>query len=114
MPTNSLSELMPVWLERIESVLDHWLPSATRHPHKLHEAMRYSALDGGKRIRPLLIYATGLASGQTLDELDGPACAVELMHVYSLIHDDLPCMDDDDLRRASQPHTRPSMRRPLC
>jgi len=99
MPNNSLSELMPVWLERIESVLDHWLPAATRHPYKLHEAMRYSALDGGKRIRPLLIYATGLASGQNLDELDGPACAVELMHVYSLIHDDLPCMDDDDLRR---------------
>lgn len=96
---NSPADLMPVWLERIESVLDHWLPRAERHPDKLHQAMRYSALGGGKRIRPLLIYATGVASGQTLNELDGPACAVELMHVYSLIHDDLPCMDDDELRR---------------
>jgi len=96
---NSLAHLMPVWLERIELVLNHWLPQAERHPHRLHQAMRYSALEGGKRIRPLLIYATGLATHQSLDQLDGPACAVELMHVYSLIHDDLPCMDDDDLRR---------------
>lgn len=90
---------MPLWLERVEKTLDHWLPAANRHPVNLHEAMRYSSLDGGKRIRPLLIYATGLVSGQTPEQLDGPAAAVEMIHVYSLIHDDLPCMDDDDLRR---------------
>ncbi len=61
--------------------------------------MRYSALSGGKRIRPLLIYATAIATDQPLDEVDGIACATELIHVYSLIHDDLPCMDNDDLRR---------------
>jgi farnesyl diphosphate synthase len=61
--------------------------------------MRYSALGAGKRIRPLLIYAAGMATRQSLQQLDGIACAVELIHVYSLIHDDLPCMDDDDLRR---------------
>ncbi len=61
--------------------------------------MRYSALAGGKYIRPLLVYATGQALHVSLDELDGPACAVELIHAYSLVHDDLPAMDDDDLRR---------------
>lgn len=95
----TLDTLAPLWLKRIESVLDQWLPPADRHPTTLHEAMRYSTLDGGKRIRPLLIYATGLVSGQDLSQLDGPAAAVEMIHVYSLIHDDLPCMDDDDLRR---------------
>ncbi|MGF1644122.1 MAG: polyprenyl synthetase family protein [Thiotrichales bacterium] len=95
----SLQALMPEWQARIESRLDHWLPSAERHPLRLHAAMRYACLGGGKRIRPLLIYATGLATGQDLRHLDGIACAVEMIHVYSLIHDDLPCMDDDDLRR---------------
>ena len=61
--------------------------------------MRYSTLGGGKRLRPLLVYATGQALGVPLNVLDGPACAVEMIHVYSLIHDDLPAMDDDDLRR---------------
>jgi farnesyl diphosphate synthase len=61
--------------------------------------MRYSTLEGGKRIRPCLVYTTGRALGVPLEQLDGPACAVELIHVYSLIHDDLPAMDDDDLRR---------------
>ncbi|MFN5745256.1 MAG: (2E,6E)-farnesyl diphosphate synthase, partial [Methylococcaceae bacterium] len=64
-----------------------------------HEAMRYSALGGGKRLRPLLTYATGKALGINLELLDGPASAVEFIHVYSLIHDDLPAMDDDSLRR---------------
>ncbi len=97
--TTSLTQVMPTWLARIEDRLAHWLPPQKRYNATFHEAMRYSTLDGGKRIRPLLIYATGTATGQNLDELDGPACAVEMIHVYSLIHDDLPCMDDDDLRR---------------
>lgn len=99
MPNQSLATVSPIWLRRIEDALDQWLPPADRHPVSLHEAMRYSSLDGGKRIRPLLIYATGLVTGQPLEQLDGPAAAVEMIHVYSLIHDDLPCMDDDDLRR---------------
>jgi farnesyl diphosphate synthase len=68
-------------------------------PERLHQAMRYSTLGGGKRLRPLLTYATGHALGLAMDILDGPACAVEFIHVYSLIHDDLPAMDNDDLRR---------------
>ncbi len=95
----NLQEVMPTWLARIEDRLAHWLPRPSRYNRNFHQAMRYSTLDGGKRIRPLLMYATGLATHQNLDELDGPACAVEMIHVYSLIHDDLPCMDDDDLRR---------------
>lgn len=95
----NLADLMPGWLDRIEDRLKHWLPRAPRHNGAYHQAMRYAALGGGKRIRPCLIYATGLATKQNLDALDGIACAVEMIHVYSLIHDDLPCMDDDDLRR---------------
>ncbi|HFD88241.1 MAG TPA: geranyl transferase [Gammaproteobacteria bacterium] len=95
----ALQKIMPAWLERIEDRLAHWLPNPRRYRRDFHQAMRYSTLDGGKRIRPLLMYATGVATQQNLDQLDGPACAVEMIHVYSLIHDDLPCMDDDDLRR---------------
>ncbi|MBN2886713.1 MAG: (2E,6E)-farnesyl diphosphate synthase [Chromatiaceae bacterium] len=84
---------------RVETTLDALLPCASIEPAKLHEAMRYSALGGGKRIRPLLTYATGEALGIEPARLDYPACAVELIHAYSLIHDDLPAMDDDDLRR---------------
>ncbi|MCG5513769.1 (2E,6E)-farnesyl diphosphate synthase [Ectothiorhodospira shaposhnikovii] len=85
--------------QRFENALAGWLPGENILPARLHEAMRYSALNGGKRIRPVLTYATGMALGVPLERLDGPACAVELIHVYSLIHDDLPAMDDDDLRR---------------
>lgn len=84
---------------RIERALASHLPSATTLPGKLHEAMRYSSLNGGKRIRPMLVYATGQAVHADTRLLDGPACAIEFVHVYSLIHDDLPAMDDDDLRR---------------
>ena len=84
---------------RAEAALDARLPAESRMPERLHRAMRYSALGGGKRLRPLLTYATGRALGIPLEQLDGPACAVEFIHVYSLIHDDLPAMDDDDLRR---------------
>lgn len=89
----------PQLVERIETVLEQWLPGADTYPENLHSAMRYSTLDAGKRIRPTLVYATGICTDQKLAELDGPAAAIELIHVYSLIHDDLPCMDDDDLRR---------------
>lgn len=81
---------------RIEEVLQAILP---KNDQPLSEPMRYSVLDGGKRIRPLLAYAGGEALGITVELLDMPAAAIELIHAYSLIHDDLPCMDDDDLRR---------------
>ena len=84
---------------RIEKILDRWLPPAEKRPERLHSAMRYAVLGGGKRMRPLLIYATGETLGVSPEKLDGPAAAVEIIHAYSLIHDDLPAMDDDDLRR---------------
>jgi geranylgeranyl pyrophosphate synthase len=84
---------------RLEQALDQYLPAAGTHPSGLHEAMRYAVLGGGKRIRPTLVYAGGMATGAVQASLDAPACAVELIHAYSLVHDDLPAMDDDDLRR---------------
>jgi geranylgeranyl diphosphate synthase, type II len=90
---------IPEYSARIERVLDRWLPPAEKTPQRLHSAMRYAVLGGGKRLRPLLIYATGEALGLPPERLDGPAAAVEIIHAYSLIHDDLPAMDDDALRR---------------
>jgi farnesyl diphosphate synthase len=87
------------WQQRFESILDQYLPHANMNPGTLHQAMRYSALAGGKRFRPALVYASGKALGLKMDRLDALACAIELIHTYSLIHDDLPAMDDDDLRR---------------
>jgi farnesyl diphosphate synthase len=87
------------WLIRVEAKLDQVLPPAGQPPQRLHEAMRYSVLGGGKRIRPALVYATAAALGVHVNELDGPAAAIELMHSFSLVHDDLPAMDDDNLRR---------------
>ncbi len=84
---------------RTDRKLEQYLPAAEQPPSQLHRAMRYSALLGGKRIRPLLVYLGGQALGLPLDVLDPPAVAVELIHAYSLIHDDLPAMDDDTLRR---------------
>jgi farnesyl diphosphate synthase len=84
---------------RLETSLSRWLPPADTHPATLHESMRYAVLGGGKRIRPTLVYASGHAVGSAPELLDGPACAIEFMHAYSLVHDDLPSMDDDDLRR---------------
>jgi farnesyl diphosphate synthase len=84
---------------RVEAALHHWLPPAEAMPQDLHRAMRYATLDGGKHIRPLLVYATGRAFGIAPERLDGAACAVELIHAYSLVHDDLPAMDNDALRR---------------
>ena len=94
-----LGSRLQSYQERIERVLEEHLPAASLNPVHLHEAMRYSVLDGGKRVRPLLVYATGEVLGVSPDILDIPAAAVEMIHVYSLIHDDLPAMDDDDLRR---------------
>src|SRR5688500_7347601 len=87
------------WQARVESELSARLPSVATQPTRLHEAIRYSVLGGGKRVRPALVYATGAALGIEESNLDGAACAVELIHAYSLVHDDLPAMDDDDLRR---------------
>ena len=84
---------------RTNDALDRFLPPAGQAPQRLHEAMRYSVMAPGKRIRPVLTYATGAAFGVALEMLDPAAVAVELIHAYSLIHDDLPAMDDDDLRR---------------
>ena len=95
----SLKQVMADYQSRIEAVLNQHLPANTIYPGHLHEAMRYSAMDGGKRVRPMLVYATGHALGVELEQLDIPAAAVELIHAYSLVHDDLPAMDDDDLRR---------------
>ena len=84
---------------RVDRHLEQVLPAATLAPKRLHEAMRYAVFNGGKRVRPLLVYAAGLVAGGRLDNLDNAASAVELIHAYSLVHDDLPAMDDDDLRR---------------
>src|SRR5579863_8564089 len=92
-------ERVPEYTARIERVLDRWLPPADKTPERLHSAMRYTVLGSGKRLRPLLIYATGETLAVAAEKLDGPAAAVEIIHAYSLIHDDLPAMDDDQLRR---------------
>ncbi len=96
---NALKDYLTACQNRVERALDKRLPAAHILPQRLHEAMRYSVLDGGKRMRPILTYCAGRALGIEPDKLDAPACAVEFIHVYSLIHDDLPAMDDDDLRR---------------
>jgi len=85
--------------DEVERALDAFLPPAGAVPHKLHEAMRYTTLGGGKRVRPLLAYAAGALFGADADALARVAGAVEMIHVYSLVHDDMPCMDDDALRR---------------
>ncbi|MFA6986732.1 MAG: farnesyl diphosphate synthase [Arenimonas sp.] len=95
MPVESL---FPVWLSRTEAALDLAL-SRPCHAPGLAAAMRHAVLGGGKRLRPLLVHAAGHAFGGRQDALDAPAAAVELIHAFSLVHDDLPAMDDDDLRR---------------
>jgi geranylgeranyl pyrophosphate synthase len=97
--TQAFEKQLEAWRLRMEAALDKRLPSAGEIPTRLHEAMRYSVLGGGKRIRPALLFATALTLGLAEDEVEAAACAIELIHVYSLVHDDLPAMDDDDLRR---------------
>ena len=84
---------------RMEEVLAHWLPPAHIAPQRLHEAMRYAVLGGGKRVRPLLAFAAGEVVGADVARVRHAAAAVELIHAYSLVHDDMPAMDDDALRR---------------
>jgi farnesyl diphosphate synthase len=84
---------------RMESVLARLLPPATVAPARLHEAMRYASLEGGKRVRPLLAFAAGEVSRAAAERVELAAAAVEMIHAYSLVHDDMPCMDDDVLRR---------------
>jgi len=91
--------LLKQYQQRVDQALEHWLPAAELNPSNLHQAMRYSVLGGGKRVRPILVYATASALQIPLHRVDGIAAAVEIIHAYSLIHDDLPAMDDDDLRR---------------
>ncbi|GAC1633440.1 MAG: polyprenyl synthetase family protein [Nevskia sp.] len=95
---SDFSQRLPAYVERLVRALDRYLPPATQDPPRLHEAMRY-ACEGGKRLRALLVYAAGEALGLPAAQLDAQAVAVELIHAYSLVHDDLPAMDDDDLRR---------------
>ena len=90
---------LETYQKRVNAALDKYLPTEDPPEHKLAEAIRYSVIGGGKRIRPAMVYAAGEAMGVSTDLLDIPACAVEMIHAYSLVHDDLPAMDDDDLRR---------------
>jgi farnesyl diphosphate synthase len=87
------------YTERVAEKLDAVLPPAGQAPKRLHDAMRYAVFNGGKRVRPLLVYAAGECLGVDENVLDAPAAALELIHAFSLVHDDLPAMDDDDLRR---------------
>ena len=98
-PREPLPLALERWRQRVERELDAWLPPDTTVPARLHAAQRYSVLGPGKRIRPALVYATAETLGIPLGQVDAAACAVELIHCYSLVHDDLPAMDDDDLRR---------------
>lgn len=90
---------LAAWRTRVDAALDHALPSPDLSPRRLHAAMRHAVLNGGKRMRPMLVYASGIAMGANEQKLDAAAVAVELLHCYSLVHDDLPAMDDDSLRR---------------
>jgi len=98
-PNPELSPALQALILRAEQALERRLPSADQSPADLHRAMRYAVLGGGKRLRPLLVYAAAQALGEDGPSLDAAACAVELIHAYSLVHDDLPAMDDDALRR---------------
>ena len=83
----------------VDQALDHWLPRGDALPSSLHRAMRYSIFAGGKRLRPILMIAASEAVGGTAQQVMHAACAMEMIHTYSLVHDDLPAMDDDDFRR---------------
>jgi farnesyl diphosphate synthase len=95
---SAFADRVPAYLQRLERSTDALLPSADTDQARLHQAMRY-ACDGGKHLRALMVYAAGETLGVAAEKLDAAACAVELIHAYSLVHDDLPAMDNDDLRR---------------
>lgn len=92
-------ERIPYFSERVAHAMDELLPQAGEQPERLHKAMRYAVFNGGKRIRPMLVYATGECLAVDASRLDTLAAAIEFIHTFSLVHDDLPAMDDDDLRR---------------
>jgi farnesyl diphosphate synthase len=98
-PTNAADAALKRWGARADEALARTLPREDQAPLELHKAMRYAVLGGGKRLRPVLVYVTGSAFGVPAEALDSSACAVEIIHAYSLVHDDLPAMDDDALRR---------------
>jgi geranylgeranyl pyrophosphate synthase len=98
-PLADFARQLASWQSRVEAELDARLPQSADKPERLHQALRYSVLGGGKRVRPVLVYATARALGLPESLVDGAACAVEFIHAYSLVHDDLPAMDNDDLRR---------------
>src|SRR6185369_10183361 len=85
--------------KRVDDALDRWVPAESQDPSIIHRAMRYSLFAGGKRVRPLLAMAAAEAVSGYADGIEDAACALELIHTYSLIHDDLPALDNDDLRR---------------
>jgi farnesyl diphosphate synthase len=96
---DEFTALLESWRERMELGLAARLPAPDIAPTRLHQAMRYSVLGGGKRVRPALLFAAARAVGLAEEQVEAAACALELVHVYSLVHDDLPAMDNDDLRR---------------
>jgi len=97
--SDAFGALLDAWRERMERALAARLPAADAVPALLHQAMRYSVLGGGKRVRPALVFATAHAVGLREEDVEAAACAIELVHVYSLVHDDLPALDDDAMRR---------------
>lgn len=97
--TDTFENRIATYTQRVNDCLDTALPLGSTRPTRLHEAMRYAVLNGGKRVRPLLVYASGECLGVPVADLDAPAVAIELIHAFSLVHDDLPAMDNDDLRR---------------
>jgi geranylgeranyl diphosphate synthase type II len=96
---DDLKEYLAARAAEVDAALDAFLPKAKEKPATIHAAMRYSVFAGGKRLRPILCLAAAEACGGDSESAMPPACAVEILHTYSLVHDDLPCMDDDDLRR---------------
>lgn len=96
---SDLASYLAQRIELIDAALDQWIPSAETRPVTIHKAMRHSIFAGGKRLRPILTLAAAEACGGSIENALPAACAVECLHTYSLIHDDLPCMDNDDLRR---------------
>ncbi|KND59252.1 Octaprenyl diphosphate synthase / Dimethylallyltransferase / (2E,6E)-farnesyl diphosphate synthase / Geranylgeranyl pyrophosphate synthetase [Candidatus Burkholderia verschuerenii] len=95
----TFEQWMRATLDRVETALEHYLPGTDIAPARLHEAMRYAVLGGGKRVRPLLCHAAGELTGASAHAVEAASCALEMIHVYSLVHDDMPAMDDDALRR---------------
>ena len=96
---DDLSEFLNLVKQNVDTALDRLIPGAEEEPARLHSAIRWSLFAGGKRIRPALVFASGTAFGASQKELSTTAAAIEMIHTYSLIHDDLPAMDDDDMRR---------------